>query len=87
MRGLDWTRQENVLNIFTPKQDEEPAVESVRFSHEDPRFFLPFAKSMLTTRGTVRADETSRTLVVRDDATSAARFAQWVKNFDLPASR
>ena len=85
-QGLRSTLQGNLLTIARPEQSQETLVETVGLMHEDPRFFLAFAKC-LTPAGTLRADETSRALVVRDVPERARWFVGMVKQFDIPAPR
>ncbi len=76
--------QENLLKVARPKESEEPVVATLRLAHEDPRFFLAFAKA-LTPAGTLRVDEASRSLVVRDVPERVKLFTDMVKDLDRPA--
>jgi type II secretory pathway component HofQ len=85
LHGLKWSMQGNLLKVFPPR-DEEAVVVNLELRFEDPRFFLPFAKC-LTPAGTLRADELSRALVVRDIPERVRWFQELVELVDVPAPR
>jgi serine/threonine protein kinase len=86
VEGLAWTQQGNVLTIGKATEVEEPVVQTLRLAHEDPRFFLAFTKA-LSSAGTLRVDETSRTLVVRDVARRVELLTSIVKEIDQSSAR
>jgi type II secretory pathway component GspD/PulD (secretin) len=79
-------QQGNLLKIGKTTEGEEAVVQTLRLAHEDPRFFLAFTKA-LSPAGTLRVDETSGPLVVRDVPRRVELLTSIVKEIDQSSTR